>query len=264
MNRALAAPLFLGLVVGLVAGLVYGWVIQPARPAQAGPASLRADFQDEYAALIAAAYAATGDLPRARARLALLPGAADSDRIAAQAQAWVAAGRPESEAGALAGLAAALTQATPTASAAPSATRPPSTSSATATAVQTSRPRPTPLPTFTPGAPFRLSERALVCDDPAPQPRLQIVVVDAAGEGVPNVLVRVIWDTGQDQFYTGLKPDLGIGFADFTIEPDTEYTAQLAESDAIATGLQAEMCTDASGETHLGSWRLTFVQPQPP
>jgi hypothetical protein len=262
MNRASAAPVIAGIAVGIVAGLLYGWVLQPSRPTQAAPSSLRADFQDEYTALIAAAHTATGDLPRARARLALLPGAAESDQIAALAQAWLAAGRPESEARALAGLAAALSQTAATPTSAPTFTRPAATSAAAATVAPTSRPRPTPLPTFTPGAPFRLSDRELVCDDPAPQPRLQVVVLDAGGEGVPNVLVRVIWDAGQDQFYTGLKPDLGIGFADFTVEPDTDYTVQLAESDAIATGLRAETCTDSSGETHLGSWRLTFIQPE--
>jgi hypothetical protein len=261
MNRASAAPVLAGIAVGIIAGLVYGWVLQPSRPTQAAPSSLRADFQDEYTALIAAAHAATGDLPRARARLALLPGADDSDFLDGLAQAWLAAGRSDSEARALAGLAAALSQSAATPTPAPTSTRPAATSAAVATVAPTSRPRATPLPTFTPGAPFRLSDRELVCDDPAPQPRLQVVVLDAAGEGVPNVLVRVIWDAGQDQFYTGLKPDLGIGFADFTVEPDTEYTVQLAESDAIATGLQAETCSDPSGETRLGSWRLTFVQP---
>ena len=264
MNRSGAAPLVVGIVVGILAGLLYGWVLQPARPTQAAPSSLRLDFQDEFAALIAAAHAATGDLPRARARLALLSGTADSDHIAALAQAWVANGRPESEARALADLAAALTPAAASPVPSPSAARPPSTSPTVPPPAPTSRPLATPLPTFTPGAPFRLSERELVCDDPAPEPRLQVIVLDSAGDGVPNVLVRVIWDAGQDQFYTGLKPDMGIGFADFTVEPDTEYTVQLAESDAIATGLEAEACTDSSGETRLGSWQLTFVQPESP
>ena len=262
MNRSGWAPLVAGIVVGAAAGLIYGWVVQPARTTQAAPASLRTDFQEEVAALIASAHAATGDLPRARARLALLPGATNVDHIAALAQAWLATGHPESEARALAALAAALAGPTATPSPAAALTNPPATTQALATAAQTSRPRPTPLPTFTPGAPFRLSERALLCDDPASLPRLQVIVLDAAGEGVPNILVRVIWDTGQDQFFTGLKPDLGIGFGDFTIEPETEYTVQLAESDAIATGLESELCPDASGESHFGSWRLTFVQPE--
>jgi hypothetical protein len=258
MNRSGAAPILIGLAFGVAAGLVYGWVVQPARPNQAAPASLRSDFQEEYTALIASAFAVTGDLPRAQARLALLPGAAEEDRLVALAQAWLALDRPESEARALAALAAELAGPAPTAAAAASPTRPPSTSAPTVVAAATSRPRPTPLPTFTPGAPFRLTERELVCDDPAPAPRVQVIVLDATQEGVPNVLVRVIWDDGQDQFYTGLKPELGIGFGDFTLEPDTEYTVQLAESDAVATGVRAEPCDD----DHLGSWRLTFVQPE--
>jgi hypothetical protein len=261
MNRSGWAPLLFGLAIGGAAGLIYGWVIQPARTTEAAPAALRADFQDEYAALIASAHAATGDLPRARARLALLPGATAADHIAALAQAWLAAGHPESEARALAALAAALGDPTATPAPAAALTNPPPSPAAVATAVPSSRPRPTPLPTFTPGAPFRLSQRVLLCDDPAPQPRLQVIVLDSAGEGVPNVLVRVIWDAGQDQFFTGLKPDLGIGFGDFTLDPETTYTVQLAESDAIATGLRAEVCPGDSGESHFGSWQLTFVQP---
>jgi hypothetical protein len=262
MTRSGWAPFVVGIVVGIAAGLVYGWVVQPAQPRQASPASLRADFQDEYLALIAAAHAATGDLPRARARLALLPGALDSDSVGALAQAWLAEGRPESEARALAGLAGALTARTATPAPASTPTRAAAATRAAPTAVVTTRPRPTALPTFTPGAPFRLTERVLLCDDPAPEPRLQVVVLDASGEGVPNILVRVIWDAGQDQFFTGLKPDRGIGFGDFTLEPDTVYTVQLAESDAIATGLQAEACPEDGGEQRLGSWRLTFVQPE--
>ena len=263
MNRSNLAPVLLGVVVGMLAGLIYGWVVQPVRLVDTSPASLRTDFQDDYVALIAAAYAVTRDLPRAQARLALLPGAADEDHLAALAQARLAAGRPAPEVQALAALAAELSDGQPS----PTVEPPPATPVPTARAsptLTTPRPRPTSIPTATPGAPFRLSERRLVCDDPAPQPRLQVVVLDAAGEGVPNVLVRVIWDAGQDQFFTGLKPELGVGFGDFTIEPDTEYTVQLSESDAIATGIRSEACPDSSGGTHPGSWRLTFVQPEVP
>jgi len=261
VNRANLAPVAPGILVGLCAGLLYGWVVQPVQLVDTAPASLRADFQDDYVALIAAAYAATGDLPRAQARLALLPGAGDKDRLAALAQAGLAAGRPLPEVQALAALAAMLSDgrlsATPNL---PSAT--PQPAARPSPTLTTPRPRPTLIPTGTPGAPFRLGERQLVCDDPAPLPRIQVVVLDAAGEGVPNVLVRVIWDTGQDQFFTGLKPELGVGFGDFTIEPDTEYTVQLSESDAIATGIRSEACPDSSGGTHPGSWRLTFLQPE--
>jgi len=263
MNRTSLGPLLLGILAGVSAGLLYGWVVQPIRIVDTSPASLRSDFQDEYVALIAVAHAATGDLPRTLARLALLPAVGSEDHIAALAQARLAAGRPSAEVQALAALAAELSSGRPSPTIGPSPTTQPATPQASPT-LTTPRPRPTPIPTATPGAPFRLSERLLVCDDPALLPRLQVVVLDSGGEGVPNVLVRVIWDTGQDQFFTGLKPELGIGFGDFSIEPDTEYTVQLSESDAIATGIRSETCTDSSGATHTGSWRLTFVQPAAP
>jgi len=252
--------LMAGLLLGLAAGLLYGWVVQPVRLTDTAPSALRSDFQDEYVGLIAAAYAATGDLPRARARLELLPEAGDPDHVAALAQSWLAAGRPEREILALAGLASDL-------KGRPSPTAPSPSTVVPATALPTARPTrppPTPFPTPTPGAAFRLAERALVCDDPAEEPRLQVVVRDAAGRGVPNVLVRVIWDAGQDQFYTGLKPELGLGFGDFTIEPGVEYAVQLAESDTIASGIRSEVCTEGPAEGHIGSWRLTFEQPSTP
>lgn len=264
MNRGGLAPIGFGLLIGVAGGLIYGWLIQPVRFTETSPQALRADFQDDYVALIAAAYAATGDLPRAEARLALLPGAGETDRLAALAQARLAAGRPDAEVQALAALAAALDGERPTA--APSATSAPtrvSTAAATPPPV-TALPRASPQPTFTPGAPFRVGEKTLVCDDPSPLPRLQVIVMDSSGEGVPNVQVRVLWDSGQDQFFTGLKPELGIGFGDFELEPGIEYTVQLGESEAIARGIQAESCTDASGQTRLGSWRLTFIQPGAP
>lgn len=261
MSRSGAGPVLLGIVVGLVAGLVYGWVVQPAGGRETAPVSLRADFQEEYVALIAAAYAADGNLVRARARLSLLPGAEESDRIAALAQARLAAGRPESEVRALALLAEDLLGREPTPTASPTSSRATPATRVPPTAVATSRPTSTPAPSPTPGAPFVLESRRLVCDDPAPEPRLQVIILDASGEGVPNRLVRVIWDAGQDQFYTGLKPERGIGFGDFTLAADTEYAVQLADSDVIVTGLRAEGCP---GGERLGSWVLTFIQPAIP
>lgn len=261
MNRAGAGPILLGLVVGLAVGLLYGWVLQPAGGRETAPSSLRSDFQEEYVALIAGAYAADGNLPRARARLALLPGAEASDHVAALAQARLAAGRPESDVRALALLAADLLgrQATPTATATAVRTAPATRISPTA--APSPRPSSTPAPSPTPGAPFQLDSRVQDCEDPAPEPRLQVVILDSSGEGVPNMLVRVIWDEGQDQFFTGLKPDRGIGFGDFTLAADTEYTVQLAESDVIVTGVRAEACAGSAGDARLGSWVLTFVQP---
>jgi hypothetical protein len=76
--------------------------------------------------------------------------------------------------------------------------------------------------------------------------------------------VVVVWDDGQDHFYTGLKPELGIGFGDFSMTEGVTYTVRLAESDALVTGLASQECTDDSGGRYPGSWLVTFVQPETP
>jgi hypothetical protein len=86
-------------------------------------------------------------------------------------------------------------------------------------------------------------------------------VLDAAGQGVPGVEVLVVWDTGEDRFYTGLKPELGSGYGDFAMTEGVQYTVRLAEAGALVTGLQAQNCTGESGESYPGSWALDFVQP---
>ena len=90
---------------------------------------------------------------------------------------------------------------------------------------------------------------------------IQIEVQDAAGRPVPGMEVLVVWDEGESRFYTGLKPELGMGYADFTMQPGVSYTLQLIDSEIPVTGLSTEECTSEDGESFLGSWLLTFQQP---
>ena len=62
--RRIPWDIVLALLAGLGLGLVYSWLISPLRVVDADPVALRADFKDGYRAAIAAAYAATGNLPR--------------------------------------------------------------------------------------------------------------------------------------------------------------------------------------------------------
>ncbi len=183
MKREGLAPIGFGLLVGVIGGVVYGWLVQPVRFTETSPLALRADFQEDYLALIAAAFAATGDLPRAQARLALLPGAGDSTRLTDLARSRLEQGKPDAEVQAIAALAAALSGGVATSAPAPT----PIPSSAPTLAATpppvTALPRPTVLPTFTPGAPFRAGEKTVVCDDPSPIQRLQVVVLELVGGG---------------------------------------------------------------------------------
>ena len=73
--------------------------------------------------------------------------------------------------------------------------------------------------------------------------------------------IHVVWDQGSDQFFTGLKPELGAGYADFNMQPGIAYTVELPGSSALVTGLELEACTGEQGQSFNGSWLLVFSQP---
>jgi hypothetical protein len=258
-------PLVFGLAIGLTSGLFYSWVINPIEYIDTAPASLREDFKSDYLTLVASAYASTGDLARAKARLVILLDPDPATTLSQLAQTRLATGRPQSETQALAQLAAALSdRPTPLASTAIA------TATFSSSRIQPSRtpttpppPPPTKTATPTPGAPFELIDREKVCDIDLPGPLIQVEVIDATGRSVPGMEVLVIWDTGQDHFFTGLKPELGVGYGDFTMTEGVTYTLQLVESETPVTELMAEDCIGDEGELFLSSWLLTFQQPKP-
>ncbi len=280
--------LLTGLILGVALGLAYSWLIQPIRYVDTPPASLRSDFKDQYRALIAAAYMSTGDLERAKARLDLLKDANASEALSIQAQLSQAAGRPDYEVQALNLLASALSHGpVPSATTQPTITptvRPTGTLSPTPLLPGTGAPitgtltlagspstTPSPPPTVTPlptrtatptqGAPFVLQKQDLVCDTAAGQSLIQVEMLDAAGQPVPGVEIIVSWGTNQDHFFTGLKPELGPGYADFLMSPGVTYTLQLASGGQPVPGIKASECEASDGTRYWGSWKLVFVQP---
>jgi hypothetical protein len=270
MSRQDGVLMFLAAIIGLAGGLYYAWQISPVSYTDTAPSSLRADFKADYLALVASAYAGSGDVSQAQSRLLVFADPDMPGTLAALAQQRLAQGWPEAEARSLAQLAAALSTGKassgsppgPLALVTPSG---PAAGLGTPTATRTQTPFPSPAPTRTPtptpGAPFRLASRDKVCDPKLTQPLLEVDVTDAAGQPVPGIEVRVVWDSGQDHFFTGLKPEIGIGYGDFTMTPGITYSLQLADSDQPVTGLSAEDCTGVDGKTYPGSWHLRFEQP---
>lgn len=280
--------LITGLVVGLAIGLLYSWVLNPVKYINTAPSSLRVDFKDQYRGLIASAYAASGDIGRAKARLALLADADPARALAVEAQQILAAGGPSDEARSLALLAASLGQqpplaavtnnptgialkgsATPTPNLDQGTLSPTTTLQAVKTATPTSNPTPSrtpppPLPTRTStptqGAPFVLKGTPqAVCDAGQLQPMLEVEVQDNHGQPVPGVEVIVTWSTGEDHFYTGLKPEIDMGYADFVMDPTQTYSLRLANGGQPVNGLRTKECLNAKGQ--MGSWKLYFTRP---
>jgi hypothetical protein len=284
--------LLTGAVLGIALGLFYSWVISPVEYVDAPPYALREDFKDEYRALVAAAYLYSNDLLRAEDRLAQLKDDETAQSLAIQAQRALSEGRPEAEVRALGILAMAIGEGmppiepniapiqgtgtpqparsdtpTPVLNQPASSLEVPLPATSTWTAMA-----PLPQPTYTvqststakstptQGAAYVLNETRLLCNPNQSQPLIQVVVQDAAGQPIPSIEVRVTWDGGEDQFFTGLKPELGLGYADFLMTPETVYSLMLIDGVNSVSDLTAAECLLEDGSRYWGSWLLTFIQ----
>lgn len=140
----------------------------------------------------------------------------------------------------------------PTSTPRPTATRP--TSTATPLPTRTARPTHTPTATSTPVPRYAVIEVQRTCEVAGGQ--LMVMVLDAEGQQAPGVELLVRWEGGDDRFHTGLKPEIGPGYADLTLEKAVTYQVVVigAESEA-AQDIVADTC---EGKGYLASWRVTF------
>lgn len=272
--------LLLVFLAGVGIGLLYAWILSPVEYVDTMPAVLRADYKEQYRVLVASSYAATKNLDRAISRLSLLGDADPVEALTAQAQRGLAEGQSWEAVRLLAELASAIrlsVVSSPSAAdqtfaalstpklASPSPTSSPTEDSSLPThtpillAPPTLRPVPTPIPTR--GALFVLVRQETVCNPSLPDGLLQVNVLDAARKPVPGVEIVINWAGGEEHFFTGLKPDVGNGYADFIMTPDVIYTLRLMQGSAPLTDLSAPSCFLENGGNYWGGVRLQFQQP---
>jgi hypothetical protein len=114
--------------------------------------------------------------------------------------------------------------------------------------------------TATPEARFELVEQRRTCteagDPGSAAGLLQATVLDAEKQPMPNVELLIRWGTGEDRFYTGLKPETGVGYADYALEEGESYQVGIVgtESD-VAQGIVADTCSEGGA---LASWEVVF------
>lgn len=264
-----------GFLIGVALSLTYTWVIEPPPLTDTTPAALNPHDKEIYTVLIAAAYAADGDLDRTEKRLAELEDSNIEDTIVMLAERYINEGQDARDIRALARLADALGGtsaamrpfiATPTHTPTPTSTP----TSIPPTPTPTRVVRDTPAPTATRGLRrtltpstaevFGVVQSTALCD-PATNGLLRVYVRDGAGKGVPGVQVLVNWPGGEDRFFTGFKPEADLGYADFEMEPDEMYQVELvdAESDIaqeIGAG-RGDLCPDLPPGVQ-SSWQVVF------
>jgi hypothetical protein len=127
--------------------------------------------------------------------------------------------------------------------------------------LSTATPRPTSTPNRTIGAPFTLVGQDTVCDVNLKSGLLQFTLTDSRRRQVAGIESIVTWAEGEDRFFTGFKPELGNGYADFIMQADTVYSIRVGEGGSFVPNISAPTCTDSNGVTYLGGLLLTFQQP---
>jgi len=248
------------MVAGLAGGLLYTWVLDPIEWYDTTPDALRTEDKSVYLTVIGDLYAAEGDLTRAEDRLAMIGLEADGPVLAGLIEQYLDGGGQPEEVRNLARLAEAVgasggvllvfgSAPTPSAEVATAIATPPGAS-------------PTPAPTATPAPSFRMVEQTTVCAEPGQAGRIAVRVQDTEGHELPGIEIVVSWGTGQDRFFTGLRPEQGAGYADFEMLPEVEYDVALAgfKGDTarhLTSDLAAGVCPT---DTVALDWRVTFQQ----
>lgn len=280
-----ASLVLIGLAIGFGISLYVAWIVEPVSYTEASPARLSDRYQAAYILLVSQAFEANGDWEKTEERLSALADDQIAQTVGEQLAASLRQGQPADEMRSLALLARQLgvesaavdvfvpPDAASPGRAAPAATvdQAPAANQPTSVAGQASQPtplpadtaRPSPTPTSTPrpsptAVPvFRLLNRQQVCQPDEAVHRLEVIAVDSNLEPLQAAEVIVLWEEGDDHFFTGFQPERGLGYGDFEMEPGVEYTVMMAEGSQLVAGLGITPCDDARGGLP-GGWRLTF------
>ena len=253
--------ILIGVLVGSGLGLIAGWVIYPREHSKASPATLRADYQEIYMIMVAAAYRYDSDIDRAAARLDELGFDNPVDAITNLAQRAVVQKRNDITVATISELALALGGEIPDPDRAQKESLsktlvPPASQTAQPEASQTPIPATTPFPTASPTTTwvydYIVRAHENVCDTDLTSPLIQVYVADSNGEPLPGVRVLITWANGQDTFSTGLKPEIGLGYGDFTMKQGEVYSVQVGGRTLPLQGIISETCS-SEGRAHPGS-----------
>lgn len=273
--------IFTGLLLGLGIGLLVSLLLSPVRFTNITPAMLGEKEKEQYRGIIATSYNARGDIGRAKARINLLQDADPVKILAAQAQHTVAQGGLAQEARGLALLAAAMNDQpinlpteisstvvpSPTDSPTEFPTLPPLVTGSpvadtTVTPEETDEVFfPTLDVTEPVGDPYVIKDRKNNECDPANSNLLQVFVIDKDGKPVPGAEAIVTWLDGEDHFFTGMKPQIDLGYADFQMDPEGVYNLRLTNGGETASKISSPNCKLDSGMTYKGGVKVIFGQP---
>ncbi|MFN2282379.1 MAG: hypothetical protein ACK2TZ_10990, partial [Anaerolineales bacterium] len=119
---------------------------------------------------------------------------------------------------------------------------------------------PSPSPTNSP--PFILQDSSAICDPTLGEPLIQVIATNGEGDGVPGVSLEISLGADPTEiFYTGLKPELGLGYADYLAEPGLTYQLEIPESGLQIPDIEVPACQTEEGDSYWGSWEIYITHP---
>jgi len=273
----------IALLGGIGLAIWLAWTVFPLNPPVGSPAVFQDQFRRDYLYMISESLAQTGDWEQAKARLDLLQADDLPQTVVLELENYLREGRSAEDVRHMARLAqglgaegAALDLFAPTVQPAAevSVINTPTRigevtgqeTAAVATATPTLLPTPTSIvpPTSTPipvdelvssQLAYQLVAQEEVCVADDGPLEIEVFVQNADEEGVPGEEILVSWDAGTDRFVTGLKREVGAGYADFTMSAGISYSAELVSGSNRVGGLIIGSCEDGAGQT---GWRLVF------
>ena len=290
--------LFVGIVflLGVSGGLLLTWGVWPVDYFDTDPVDLRAELKQDYLVLIGSSFAVEDDLEHARQRLSWL-GFNDEDAsrvLIGLTKRYVEGGGNVAVVRGLSKLAyglgvrdsqilvyvvtpTATVTPTPTATSTPTITMTPTdtplaptllaTPSATSDSRPTARPAtdtPTPTATPVPVPAYQVVSKSFACK-PLPDVAggvgvLEVHVEEAGGSPQAGVALSIAWGDELDVFFSGLKPDKGAGYADFTLQPGARYVLRVDDnqSEPVAISLRDGECAHAAETQPVPVWQVVF------
>lgn len=112
--------------------------------------------------------------------------------------------------------------------------------------------------TSTPVPNYNLINTEYFCDSEKPGV-LEVNVLDSSKQGIPGVELIMTWAEGEEHFFTGLKPELGNGFADYKMTQDIDYALTIFSGEIHISSLKvSNNCSDKNGITYPGGIHLDF------
>lgn len=275
--------LIFGILAGIGGGIFFAWNVAPTQEFDTEPWQLNQPDKANYVVAIMVSYAYDGDLARTINSLAALrppvnpidyvaqvacdlarTGYVDSssglNAIRSMMRFYQGQGRtgcadslipPENEAPATEEI---IVLASPTLQPPPSKTPLPQVVSAA-----TDTPVAVIIPTSAPGTTFRIARLdPPFCDADFPGV-IEVYVQDGSGNAIPGQPVRVRWDGGDSTFFSGMKPERGLDYADFQMEANKGYTVDMPGlSDPTTSPIVASPCETADGRASIQSYRIVF------